>query len=90
MSHIPNAAIPHAGGTAELEREEGASPSLRDRAGKIAEQARAHPKTAVAAGAAVIAGVAAAAIPLVRGRKGNSGGSNNSGKGGSSRSRKKD
>jgi hypothetical protein len=89
MSHIPNTAMPHAGETAELEREENAGPTLRERAGKIAEQARAHPKTAAAAGAAVIAGVAAAAaIPLVRGRKSSSGGSSAS-KGSSSRSKKK-
>jgi hypothetical protein len=70
MSHIPNSAMPHAGDTAELERKEASGPSFKERAGKIAETARAHPKTTVAAGAAVIAGVAAAAaIPLVRGRK---------------------
>ena len=70
MSHTPNKAIAHAGDTAELERDESATPTLSQRAGKIAETARAHPGATAAAGAAVIAGVAAAAaIPMLRGRK---------------------
>lgn len=89
MSHIPNAAMPHAGGTAEMEPEDTSSPSLRERAGKIADQARANPKTAAAAGVAVLAGVAAAAaIPFVRGRKNSGGSKSASGKSASSRSKK--
>jgi hypothetical protein len=69
MSHIPNSAMPHAG-PAEDSPEE-ASPTLKQRAGKLAgkarDTARANPKTAIAAGAALVAGaVAAAAIPKVR------------------------
>jgi len=79
MSHIPTSAMPHAGPTENSsETQGGASPSLAERAGKIAERARdnitetarENPKAAMAAGAAVVAGViAAAAIPLVRARK---------------------
>lgn len=69
MSHIPNSAMPHAA-SAEDAKEE-TSPSLKQRAGKLAgkarDSARANPKTAIAAGAALVAGaVAAAAIPKVR------------------------
>lgn len=81
MSHIPNSAMPHAGPTAEAEQE--GSQTLSDRAGRIADIARENPKTAIAAGAALLAGaVAAAAIPLVRSRKA-------SAKSGSSTPRKK-
>lgn len=72
MSHIPNAAIPHAvANDAETDTIE--APSTREKAAKLAERAKTtvmeHPKTAIAAGAAVVAGaVAAAAIPLVRSR----------------------
>ena len=70
MSHIPNSAMPHAG-PSEPQQEQGST--LTERAGKIAGQAadyaRENPKTAIAAGAALAAGaLAAAAIPLVRGR----------------------
>jgi hypothetical protein len=76
MSSIPNSAMPHA--TAEPQQEQGASATLTERAGKIAGQAadyaRENPKTAIAAGAALAAGaIAAAAIPLVRGRSGSGG-----------------
>ena len=76
MSHIPNSAMPHAGTTeGEGQQDQGGSATLSERAGKIREQAtdyaRENPKTAIAAGAALAAGViAAAAIPLVRGRSG--------------------
>jgi hypothetical protein len=63
--------MPHAG----INRDEPQEPEQESRsgfsakAGLIADKARAHPRTAVAAGAAVLAGaVAAAAIPLVRSR----------------------
>jgi hypothetical protein len=76
MSHIPNSAMPHAAPADS--GEETKSPSLSDRAGKLADKARENPKTAIAAGAAVLAGVAAAAaIPLVR--KARSGGGAKSG-----------
>lgn len=69
MSHIPNSAMPHAAPTEKNAPEERKS-GLGARAGKIAELARDNPRTAIAAGAAVVAGLAAAAaIPLVRGRK---------------------
>jgi len=83
MSHIPNSAMPHA--TAESEQDQGGTATLTERAGKLGQQAadyaRENPKTAIAAGAALAAGaIAAAAIPLVRGRSG-SGGSKKSGGG---------
>lgn len=76
MSHIPNSAMPHAapnpeGDTGTMEKP---SPSLSERAGKLADKARGHPKT-VAAGAALVAGaIAAAAIPAVRAARRKSGG----------------
>ena len=70
MSHIPNSAMPHATAKSETNDEQASSKSIRQRAGEIADKARENPKTAIAAGAAVVAGaVAAAAIPLVRARK---------------------
>ena len=74
MSNIPSSAMPHAKASEEPQQEQGGA-TLSERAGKIREQAtdyaRENPKTAIAAGAALAAGViAAAAIPLVRGRSG--------------------
>jgi len=68
MSHIPNSAMPHAGDTAEPEP--GNDTTLSEHAAKLAGMARAHPRTAAAAGVAIFAGaVAAAAIPFVRARQ---------------------
>lgn len=71
MSHIPSSAMPHAAPSENSpENADKASPTLSDRAGKLADKARDNPKTAIAAGAAVVAGaIAAAAIPIVRARK---------------------
>ena len=76
MSHIPNNAMPHAGPSPEAENDSsGGGTTLSQRASGLAEMAREHPKTAIAAGAALAAGVAAAAaIPLVRSRRGKSDG----------------
>ena len=76
MSHIPNSVMPHAGPTntdkSDTNQDSaggGAMAGVKSRAGKIADSARSNPKTAIAAGAALVAGVAAAAaIPLLRGR----------------------
>jgi hypothetical protein len=85
MSHIPNSAMPHAGSSQG--EEEGGTATLSERAGKLADLARDNPKTAMAAGAAVAAGViAAAAIPLVRGRKSSGGKSGGGKKSGSKKS----
>ena len=92
MSNIPSSAMPHAkaseGSESQSQQEQGGGPTITERAGKIREQAtdyaRENPKTAIAAGAALAAGViAAAAIPLVRGRKdsGSGGGTKKSGGG---------
>jgi hypothetical protein len=75
MSNIPSSAMPHAKAGEESQQEQGGGATLSERAGKLAGQAgdyaRENPKTAIAAGAALAAGViAAAAIPLVRGRSG--------------------
>jgi hypothetical protein len=85
MSHIPNSAMPHAGDTAQStanaqpESDQTLGTSLKERAGKLAETARANPIAAAAAGAAVVAGVAAAAaIPLMRGRSSSGGKSKSS------------
>jgi hypothetical protein len=73
MSHIPNSAMPHAVASETAENDapkKSRRGSLGEQAGKVADLARENPKTAIAAGAAVVAGLAAAAaIPLVRGRK---------------------
>ena len=67
MSSIPNSAMPHA----QAEPETGTNSEQDGGSGgafsQIADKAREYPKTAIAAGAAVAAGVAAAAV-LTRGR----------------------
>ena len=79
MSHIPNSAMPHAGptetpqnssGNRQASGEQESGLGLGARAGQIADYARENPKTAAAAGVAIVGAIAAAAIPLVRGRKG--------------------
>lgn len=63
MSSIPNSAMPHAKAPDEQEESDSFAGGLRD-------LVRDNPKTAMAAGAAVLAGaVAAAAIPLVKGAR---------------------
>lgn len=82
MSHIPNSAMPHAAPSGETGTDQAKGASLSERAGKLADKARENPKTAIAAGAAVLAGaVAAAAIPLVRGARRKSGGGSSGGSG---------
>jgi hypothetical protein len=67
MSSIPNSAMPHA----QAREEESQSGSFAD---GVRDLVRDNPKTAMAAGAAVLAGaVAAAAIPLVKGARARSG-----------------
>jgi len=73
MSHIPNSAMPHAGGIKldssndQMDWQTGET-GLMDRAHRLADKARERPAIAAAAGAAVVAGVAAAAaLPLMRG-----------------------
>jgi hypothetical protein len=89
MSNIPSSAMPHAkaseGSEQQSQQEQGGGPTISERAGKLREDAgdyaRENPKTTIAAGAALAAGViAAVAIPLVRGRSG-SGGAKKSGGG---------
>lgn len=90
MSHIPSSAMPHAmphpssDADAVTEAEAGEGLTLAQRAEKLADLARDNPKTALAAGAAVVAGaIAAAAIPLARAAKKKSDGK----KGGASKKR---
>lgn len=66
MSHIPNAAMPHAGPQPETETPE--SFGAESRLGQLAEKVKEYPKTAAVAGAAVVGLAAAAAIPAIRGR----------------------
>ena len=72
MSHIPNSAMPHAAPANDAEGAgDESGPTLTERAtkgaGKLADKARANPKTVIAAGAAVVAGaIVAAALPRVR------------------------
>lgn len=74
MSSIPTKAIPHAGTIEDIATETGDTVTLaqrvKDQAGRVATLARDNPKAAIAAGAVVAAGVAAAAaIPLVKSRR---------------------
>jgi hypothetical protein len=84
--------MPHAGGQTQndssdssgnQEKKQGSGTS-RSRAGKIADKARDNPKTAVAAGAAIVGAIAAAAIPAVRAARKKS--SETKGSGGSKKS----
>ncbi|HEY0413508.1 MAG TPA: hypothetical protein VGD66_10230 [Allosphingosinicella sp.] len=85
MSHIPNAAMPHAKAADAPEPRQGGA--LKKLASEVRDRAREHPKTAIAAGAAVVAGaIAAAAIPLVRSARGKSGGKSDGGSSGGSAS----
>jgi hypothetical protein len=75
MSHIPNSAMPHAGAPSTTEtnqggqqqQQQGVGSTISAQAGKVADYARENPKTAAAAGVAIVGAIAAAAIPLVRG-----------------------
>lgn len=67
MSHIPNSAMPHASDASTMQADQSAG--LSHHFGRFAEMARDHPKTTAAAGAAMLAGVAAAAaMPFMRAR----------------------
>ena len=66
MSSIPSSAMPHARSESS-ENESGESGGQASLATRAINLVRDNPKTAIAAGAAVAAGVAAA-IPLARGR----------------------
>ena len=69
MSHIPNSAMPHAGQFDETQNQDTAGASESGGAfSQIADKAREYPKTAIAAGAAVAAGVVAAATFTARSR----------------------
>lgn len=82
MSHIPSSAMPHAGGPSaehknddsqqkqQKQQQSGDSSEsgISAQAGKLADYARENPKTVAAAGVAIVGAIAAAAIPLVRGR----------------------
>jgi hypothetical protein len=68
MSHIPNSAIPHAGGVSMMEQDSSGQTAFARRASAITRMAREHPGTTTAAGAMLLAGVAAAAVPLFRKR----------------------
>ena len=81
MSHIPSSAMPHAGGPSQSNESNqtqqnqqqqtgGFAEGISSQAGKLADYARENPKTAAAAGVAIVGAIAAAAIPLVRGRTG--------------------
>ena len=65
MSSIPNSAMPHAVAEPEAEQRNGSS-FIVDSAQRIADAARANPKTAAAVGAGVVAATAAATVALSR------------------------
>lgn len=68
MSHIPNSAMPHAGHIEPVEELEADEPRPSRRA-RVREIVRERPKTSAAAGAALIAGLAAAAaLPFLSAR----------------------
>ena len=91
MSSIPSSAMPHAGGPGTTEpqsgqqqqqtqqQQQGVGSTISDTAGKVADYARENPKTVAAAGVAIVGAIAAAAIPLVRGRGSDETGSKKSG-----------
>ena len=78
MSYIPNSAMPHAGHIEEIDDEEFDEFEASDfdeeeeqpsRRARVREMVRERPKTSIAAGAALIAGLAAAAaIPFLNAR----------------------
>ena len=71
MSHIPNSAMPSARSGADSSAQLDGHAVAASRFGTLREKAREYPKTTAAAGAAVAAGlVAAAAIPAIRSRRG--------------------
>ena len=71
MSSIPTSAMPRAGENLnEQSSRTGGSAGSGSAFGQIADKAREYPKTAMAAGAAVAAGVVAATALGVRGRRG--------------------
>lgn len=80
MSHIPNAAMPHAAPQTDTETDARGSAS-ESRFGQLAGKVREHPKTAAAVGVAAVGLAAAAAIPALRGR-GRAGGKSGGGKSG--------
>lgn len=65
MSTIPKSAMPHAVAEPEAGRSNGSS-FLFDNAHRLAEAARANPKTAAALGAGMAAVTAAATVALTR------------------------
>jgi hypothetical protein len=72
MSHIPNNAMPKAGDIQDEQNTAagGTGGSATGRAfSQLAGKAREYPKTSIAAGAAVAAGVVAAAAMTVRNRR---------------------
>lgn len=83
MSTIPNSAMPHAVTDPDVEQRNGSS-FLFDNAQRLADAARANPKTAAAIGAGVVAATAAATVALSRG-----GASKSRGAGRSSKSKPK-
>ena len=69
MSHIPNSAMPHAQAEPQSSGNEASQSTWSRGMETVTDTIREYPKTAMAAGAAVVAGaVAAAAIPMMRGR----------------------
>ena len=74
MSHIPNSAMPHAQAEPQTGGGEASQSTWSRGMETVTGTIREYPKTAMAAGAAVVAGaVAAAAIPMMRGRSESSG-----------------
>jgi len=72
MPQTPDTILPPAGPPAE---DIAPAMTLSERAAGVADLVREHPRTAIAAGAALAVGVAAAAaIPLARARRANGGG----------------
>ena len=80
MSHIPNKAIPHAGGDPDHRQPDGLDNGQTDESSgggstisRLKDAARGNPKTAIAAGVAITAGIAAAvAVPIARAARGKS------------------
>lgn len=68
MSSIPNSAMPHATSQPDDQSRNESGEASTGAFSQIADKAREYPKTAIAAGAAVAAGVVAAATMTARSR----------------------
>lgn len=92
MSSIPSSAMPHAGPAttdAQDSQDSGLTATLGSITEQITDTVREYPKTAAAAGAAVVVGAGLVAARAIRGRSSTSSRSSGSGSKGSGKSSRK-